>query len=384
MSDFFLGEMLVLILLVPVLLRSFFRSLQRIAGIPILPLLAILSCVAIIAGSGFRLSFLPVFAFTLLVFISGLPQLARMIRGLPTDWYSPLAIVWNCVLLLAFAVTLRFSWQYRPELSWLPMAPVATSRVSEKFSAGVSGQYAIREPALTGSAAGSVPQASDRKIVVLAGPGYTGGSARSTLSNILACVGWTVIEADYYSVQDYRNILLAFPPFRTASVLGGLAFSGKPLLTDEDELVAVAGRNIDRLAGFAREKYGENVSVYAVLEGASAEAFPSYAASHPGAFAGVAVLLPEFAASSFSLDAATPVLRSDTSGMMPAQAGSSSVFALSGNTLALYGYGELCADDVLAATLLHGARDEGRKQAEITGRRVATWLDQRRSFHDGK
>ena len=219
---------------------------------------------------------------------------------------------------------------------------------------------------------------------MLAGPGYTGGSARSTLANILACSGWTVIEANYYSARDYRNILLSFPPFRSASVLGGLALSGNPLLTDDQELVTVAGRNIDRLVGFAHEKYGEDLPVYAVLEGESANALSAYAASHPDVLAGAAVLLPTSADSSFSLNAATPVLYGDASGMMPAQAGSYFVLALSGNASTLYGYGELCADDVLAATLLHGARDEGRKQAEITGRRVATWLDQRRSIHDGK
>ena len=379
MSDLFLGEMLVIVLLIPVLLRPFFRSLQRIAGIPVLPLLAFLSCFAIIAGSGFRLSFLPVFAFVLFVFISGLPQLVRMIRGLPTDWYSPLSIVWNCVLLVALVVTLKISWQVRPELSWLPTSPVTTTHVSSKYSAGVTGDYVIREP----SKSSANESADARKIVVLPGPGFSGCGSRATLANILACSGWTVIEANYRSAQDYRNILFSLPSFKTAFVLGGLAFSGKPFFTDETEIAAAAGRNIERLVSFVHEKYGVNAPVYAVLEGSSANAFPAYIASHADTLAGVAVLLSESSASSFSVNAATSVLCTDVSGMMPAGAGSRFILTLSGDDSTLLGYGELCADDVLAANLLHGVRDEGRKQAEITGRKIATWLDQRRTFHDG-
>jgi hypothetical protein len=380
MSDLFLGEMLVIVLLIPVLLRPFFRSLQRIAGIPVLPLLAFLSCFAIIAGSGFRLSFLPVFIFVFFVFISGLPQLVRMIRGLPTDWYSPVSIVWDCILLIALVLTLKVSWQVRPELSWLPTSPVTTTRISEKYSAGVTGDYVIREPSRVDANA----PANARKIVVLAGPGFSAGGARATLANILAGSGWTVIEANYRGAQDYRNVLFTLPSFRTAFVLGGLAVSGKPFFTDETEIGTVAGRSIERLVGFAHEKYGVNVPVYAIIEGASANAFPAYIASNARSLAGSAVLLSASDSDSFSVTAAIPVLRGGVSGMMPAGAGSYPVLALSGDDSSLFGYGELCADDVLAAKLLHGVRDEGRKQAEITGRKIATWLDLRRSFNDGK
>ena len=56
MSDLFIGEILVLLLLVPVLLRPFSRRFQRIDGIPLLPLVAIILCALIIAGSGFSIS----------------------------------------------------------------------------------------------------------------------------------------------------------------------------------------------------------------------------------------------------------------------------------------------------------------------------------------
>ena len=38
------------------------------------------------------------------------------------------------------------------------------------------------------------------------------------------------------------------------------------------------------------------------------------------------------------------------------------------------GYGELDADDVLAAMLLGGTRDTGRKRAERLARRIKDWF----------
>ena len=88
MSDFFIGELLVLLLLVPVLLRPFLRSLQSIRGIVFLPPVALFVCFLIIAGSGFPVSFLPVVFVSVVAFLGGLARMVRALRGLATDWYS--------------------------------------------------------------------------------------------------------------------------------------------------------------------------------------------------------------------------------------------------------------------------------------------------------
>ena len=104
MSDLFIGEILVSLLLIPVLLRPFSRRLQRVGGIPLLPPIAFILCALIVMGSGFRISFLPIFLVTTLAFVFGMIRLARLFLGLPTDWYKPLSVVWHSFLLAFFAV----------------------------------------------------------------------------------------------------------------------------------------------------------------------------------------------------------------------------------------------------------------------------------------
>lgn len=377
MSDLFLGSMLVLVLLIPVLLRPFFRRLQRLDGLPVLPLIALLSCVAIVAGSGFNLSFVPVFFFVALVFLSGFSRLFRLFRGLPTDWFPPLSVVWHGFLLLVLVLTVFVSWRTRPELSWMPDSHATKTSFSGKVSPGVSARYTVWQPSEEITA-----KVGSRKVVLFTGTGMA--DSRETLAWILAEEGWTVVEASYGGAGDYRNPLLSVPALRDACILGGKILSGKPFFTDETEMSLSVSQNLARLVRFAHEEYGSFVPLYVVAEGSCVPPVTSFMEKNPEAFAGAACLLSAESASSFSADPAHPVLRAEIGGMMPSEAGSYPVLALSGDASYLYGFGELCADDILAASLLGGVRDSGRKQAELAGRRVATWLEMRRSFHEIK
>ena len=87
MSDFFIGEILVFILLLPVLLRPFFRRLQRYANIPLLAVIAILVCLSLVL-TGIRLLFLPLTVFTAIVFLSQISRIVSIARGLPSDYFG--------------------------------------------------------------------------------------------------------------------------------------------------------------------------------------------------------------------------------------------------------------------------------------------------------
>ena len=115
MSDLFIGEILVSLLLLSVLLRPFSRRLQRVGGIPLLPPIAFILCTLIVLGSGFRISFLPIFLVTVLAFVFGLIRLARLFLGLPTDWYKPLSVVWHSFLLAFFAGAVVLAFAFAPE-----------------------------------------------------------------------------------------------------------------------------------------------------------------------------------------------------------------------------------------------------------------------------
>ena len=87
MSDFFIGGLLVFSLLLPILLRPFFRGMHALGGIPVLAVPAVFLCAGLLV-TGTRLLFFPLFAFTVLVLLSQTGRMISLARGLPSDWFS--------------------------------------------------------------------------------------------------------------------------------------------------------------------------------------------------------------------------------------------------------------------------------------------------------
>jgi len=372
MSDLFIGEILVLVLLLPVLFRPFFRRLQRIEGIPFLPLLSLFFCILLTAGAGLRLSLLPVFTFSFLMFLFGIPRLFCLLRKLPTDWYSPVSIVFSCLLMVVLVCSIWVSFRYIPEMPYIPASAVTVSSVTKAVAPGVNARFMIWEPGAS----------SGRKVVLLAGNSYS--PFRKTTALILAESGWTVIGGDFYGYRDYTNKFMSFPIVQRFLALSGLIVSGSPFLTNSNETNQVLFTNASRLLLFAQQTYGEYVPIYAVAEGNSCKPLLELMMASPDALAGLACILSAPDAASLPAKPSFPVVVSETGGMMPSAAGSYPVFSLTGDSSFLYGLGELCADDVLAAELLGSSRDKGRKQAELTGRKITTWLSMRRVFREDK
>ena len=160
--------------------------------------------------------------------------------------------------------------------------------------------------------------------------------------------------------------------------------SGTPFLTNGDETNQVLSANVSRLVQFAQEEYGAFVPLYAVAEGNGCKPVLEFMKAAPDVLAGLACVLSASDAMSMPVNGSLPAIVSETGGMMPSAAGSYPVLSLTGNASFLYGLGELGADDVLAANLLGSSRDTDRKQAELTGRKITTWLTMRRVFREDK
>jgi hypothetical protein len=371
MSDLFLGATLSLVLLVPVLLRPFLRRLQRVEGITVLPLVSLATCALVCVGSGFSVTLLPVVFYCLIAFITTSARLVRHVMGLPTDWYSPWSTVWHVILILGFAATAYGSWAFRGELAWLPSAPLSEKTRAVRVSTDVSARVTAYEPA----------SATNRGVVLFFGNGVSPG--RPTAARMLASGGRTAISARFRASRDFGNPLVSLPVVRDACVLLGEAFSGGPFLTDDAELAVARSADIDRLVRLAATDYG-SVPLFAVAEGDCVPVLLSWMSANPGKLAGAVFILPESALALHVANRGIPELTVRASGMMPPEAGSYPVVVLAGEDRFGFGFGELCADDFLAAALLvpDAARDEGRKSAELAARRIETYLSMREAFND--
>ncbi len=375
MSDLFISEILVLILLLPVLLRPFFRRLQRIEGIAVLPLLSLLLCLAVIAGSGLRVTFVPVLLFSILLFFSGLSRMARLFVGLPTDLFSSLSALYAGFLLLIFSAVLLCSFFSAPENAYVASGKIQRSIIAEWVSPGITARFTVL---------GQVPSggSSVAPIVLFLPDIVSGADGRTTAALILAENGYTVVSADFTSKTDFNTALFSHPAIRRFITLGYRIVAERYALTDGDELFQAQAKEIIRLEQFARRRYGVNAPVFVVSEGSGSRVLLARMKAEPNLFAGGVCIVPQDFTESFSSVPGGYRTVTSESGPLPADAGGAAVLALTGDRKQLPGFGELGADDVLAALLLGGERDSGRRNAELTGRRIASWLAMRRNYEN--
>lgn len=372
MSDLFVSEILIFFLLLPVILRPFFRRLQRVEGCALLPFLAFLMCVAVIAAFGLQITFLPVLFFCLLVFFSGLARLFRLFRHLPTDWYSPVAKVYGGFVLLLFVGVFWLSFAYAPETGFFSGKNVQRVSVTRTVSGGIKARVTTWTPPVGGTNDGKAP------VVLFVGDVSSGAAGRRTTASILAENGYTVVAADFSGSRDYGNPLLSSSFLRQFLFRFVRVFS-IPQIPASDETVQVAQmQELNRLVEMVKGQYGSDAVLFVVAEGSACDAVLSSLRTQPDLFGGAFCILSSNAVVTVSSGDSISV--SADSGALPANAGSFPVCVLTGGPETLYGFGELAADDPLAAAQRGVARDVGRKQAEITARRAVSWFAMRRAY----
>lgn len=382
MSDLFIGEILVSLLLLSVLLRPFSRRLQRVGGIPLLPPIAFILCTLIVLGSGFRISFLPIFLVTVLAFVFGLIRLARLFLGLPTDWYKPLSVVWHSFLLAFFAGAVVLAFAFAPETGTASSRTVGRSMSTETEAPGLTARYCVWKTAPSATLG-----SSEKPVIIMLGDIGSGSRGRTSTVLEIAGAGYVVLGADFSGLREYRNPLMGSPSTRQCMALTGEVLAGRPLLTDSAEVAANQENELALLVRRARANYGPTTPIYALAEGSAVDALFSYLRKYPKTFAGAVAIvnskerptLPPLSGAD-SLPGGYAVLEG-VDAMMPASASAFPVLVISGVDRGLYGLGELSSDDVLAAQLLGSPRDVGRKAVVLTGRRIVSWLSDRRT-HD--
>ena len=384
MSDFFIGELLVLLLLVPVLLRPFVRSLQSIRGIVFLPPVALSFCILIIAGSGFPVSFIPVFFVVIITFFGGLARMIRALRSLATDWYSLSSRIYYLVLLPVFLCSVAAAFYSAPENAYLGSVSVEKSVVREKAAAGALVFRHEWSPSA---------ETARTATVVFFGDVSGGAMSRSTLAAVLSEQGYGFQSDDYRNFYAWDHPAMAWPAFRFFAVRLGQIVSGRALATDEEELYRLTRLAVARTLSAVRTEV-RDAPLFIVAEGNACVPVAEYlhatgfGVPHAGSglqTAGsgvqgfVCLVQPEAVASlsralnSSGFEGRYTVVASETS-MIPRFSAHLPVLVLSGEPGTMIGRGELDADDVLAALLLGGTRDTGRKRAERLARRIGDWF----------
>lgn len=422
MSDFFTGEMLVFALLLPVLLRPFFRKLRDLKNIPVLALIALPLCFSTLL-TGVRLLFVPLLLFTVVVLLSQSMRLIAIIRGLPTDYFGAGIKIVHTLLLLVFAAIVAASVFFPPEPAYVSTSELYSGSVREKFSAGFtytflaasssdklekteSGRFLERFHQFTGNAlsredsathsenggtAGRNPSGGEnaRTPIVLYFPAFPAGrTGRDTLAVVLAEQGFTSVGVQWNGRQLYskrflnnrfaRNfyelylaIARRFNPEKAAAPYAD--FTG----VQRQVLLSV----IQDTAEFATLHFGGQRHIYAVAEGYACNALADFVNKNPGVFSGSVYLLNENEKEHFTEPETGCAYLSGITDLLHFRTAELPGLVISGTTETGFGFGEATAEDPALAALLGLPRDAKRKTAQVTARRIASWISLRNRFN---
>jgi len=366
MSDLFVAQILVYILLLPVLVRPFVRSLQWIKGIPVLPLLALLLCTAVVAANGLPVVFLPTLLCTSITFFVGLSRLLRLFRRLPTDWFSSGSRGVHVLLCLGWLAAVGTSFSFSSEPAYLATKLVSRNTLHLRLSPGVFADVVVWTPDAETEVKG---------LVYYAGGPLPSSSLRPTMGAIMAENGFVCIAADYRSFRDWDNPLWAYSGIRYVAAVFERATGNQGLLPSKAALDAVHSLDFFRFSRLASlvvpDVYRRIISerslpLYLVLEGSAVSPGLNDRQSTSLPFAGTICLGGD------ASSAVTESVRIALSTTLPALSASVPVMIV--DELTLPGFGELTANDPLAARLMGLPRDALRKEAERTARRVVSWL----------
>lgn len=370
MSDFFIGGLLVFSLLLPILLRPFFRGMHALGGIPVLAVPAVFLCAGLLV-TGTRLLFFPLFAFTVLVLLSQTGRMISLARGLPSDWFSAGTKALSVLGLAMLAVLAFFSVRWIPEPLYLPGREIRTEAIRENSADGFRYTFFLFQP--------EKPAAPDEPVLLYFSGFPAGRFGRPTLAAIAAEKGFAAVIPAWSGRGVYPSAAQDIRIFRDLQQTAVTALRAPEYTPEQQETgvrYGILRRVIPATAAFAAARFPGR-PLYAVAEGDACQALADTVNADPQRFAGSVYLLPESRVKTFAEPDSGCAYTDGPDMPFPPAAATLPGTVISGGKETAFGLGETAAEDPALAALLHIPRDKDRKLAQLTAGRVISWITQR-------
>ena len=305
MTDLLLSELLALLLVVPALLRPFSKNLKRGSAIPILPFLSLFVCICIIIGQGIVLYLCILALFVLIVCLSEIIRLAAFSQEIPNDFYGIASMMLRIVLLCLFCGTAYCAFRFAPEASIRTEYPltIRSIELAGKTNAGTD-KGTAEQTADSASHDSSAPHnlsaprnpiegllierqgGADKRALVIVAEAFPYTERPETLASLLADQGYTVAEITRLKP---RGIIPRIELYRKLLHLTGKK-EQRYLIKEDDPQTAAF------FAGFLEQtvaRYGRNKRIFLYVEGIYTDLAAHFCTENPGVFTGVFFSLSE-------------------------------------------------------------------------------------------
>lgn len=400
MTDLLLSELVVLLLLLPVLLRPFSKSLKKGRAIPILPFLSLFVCICIIIGQGIVLYLFILVLFVLIVCLSEIIRLIAFSQGMLNDFYGIASMMLRMVLLCLFCGVAYCAFRFAPEASIRTEYPltVRSIELTGKTSAATD-KGTAEQTADSASPDSSAPRnpiegllierqgGADKRALVIIAEAFPYTERPETLASLLADQGYTVAEITRLKP---RGVIPRIELYRKLLHLVGKKEQRYLIKEDDPQTAAFFADFLEQTVA----RYGRNKRIFLYAEGIYTDLAAHFCTENPGVFTGVFFSLSEEEPLPSAPDGWIQTMREHNPELLPEDnSAADTAVGAGGNGSAetasavsavpataptqperplpfccyirpyseLAGFGQLRAEDALAAELLGSGRSIGRQ-----------------------
>ncbi|EPF47987.1 hypothetical protein HMPREF1222_00248 [Treponema vincentii F0403] len=278
MTDLLLSELVALLLLLPVLLRPFSKSLKRGNAIPILPFLSLFVCICIIIGQGIVLSLFLLILFVLIVCLSEIIRLIAFTQGVLNDFYGIASVILRIVLSALFCGIVYCVFTFAPEANIRTEYPLTIRPIDS---------YPIDSP--TNPIEGLLIErqgGADKRALVIIAEALPYSGKPETLAALLADQGYTVAEI---TGLEPRGIIPRIELYRKLLPLIGKKEQRYLAKEDNPEIAASFASFLEKTVA----RYGRTKRIFLYAEGIYTDLAAHFCTENPGVFTGVFFCLSE-------------------------------------------------------------------------------------------
>ena len=305
MTDLLLSELVVLLLLLPVLLRPFSKSLKKGHAVPILPFLSLFVCICILIGQGIVLSLFIVIIFVLIICLSEVIRLIAFFQGVLNDFYGIASMILRVVLLCLFCGVTYCAFRYAPEAHIRTEHPLTVRSIElTDRTAADTGNKSVEQTVDSASSDSSIPPTlsaprnpiegllierqggADKRALVIIAEVFPYSGQPETLAALLADQGYTVAEITRLKP---RGIIPRTELYQKLLHLVGKKEQRYLAKEDDPQTAAFFAEFLEKTVA----RYGRNKRIFLYAEGIYTDLAAHFCTEHPGVFTGVFFCLSE-------------------------------------------------------------------------------------------
>ena len=361
MSDFFVSEILVLILLILPLIRPFSKALKTADAIPLFPIASLIVLILSIIGQGLIFSLIPTALTVIICIITEFARFVMFLRQVPNNFYTIPSILLRIFVLVLLSGAFYAAFYFSPEKEY----PVFTSLAEKERISSIA-----EEKEKTAGVYYKPEPCRNEKEAIIIVPPFPNREV-GTFDRYLLNEGYKVASLSLPKKTGYKYKLKNSEIFFSVvdSVLNTKTEQASKNVGDEN-----LGTNLSSLIRF----FGDT-ELFLIGEGDQVQGLLDYYNKNPNVFSGAFFIISEDLPLPDGLKEGTYTVLNEKDLKFSENIALFPICFFIQSKESLTGFGDIRGNDILASILLGSSRDLGRQDRVNTIKTFEKWLNLRAS-----